>query len=401
MSLLGGILDVVGAAAAVVSGGTLGVLAGALLAVGAASQFGIVGGSVGKFMTSGAGQALMGAVALGSTAYSLFGNAAQGATAAGNVAANATTANAASQAASMGTDINAAGASSQVALTENGFTISNGATNDMSALADANPEASAASGLTPGAINYANNSAIASGQGTSVGAQIDPAQAAQAAQQATQSTQQAVQSGTGMVGGQQTSAAGSGNTGLTGGNSVNTGGAQQAVASQTPAPGNPGGPVPPGGGQDITAAQMNAAEGATAPASGLPNSQGGLLNSALGAAKSVATTPGALQGIGSVLSGAAGGASQQKQIEEMIQAQQWGNLQWQNQSQVNQLQAAAAAPITVPQGYLQRAQQVQGLMSGQNPQTGPVSGVQPLPVGAGQSVSPSPRAPSVAPGGLI
>ena len=73
MSLLGGLLDVVGAAIAIYSGGTLGVLAGALMGIGAAAQFGIIGGSVGSFMTSGAGAALIGVVGMGALAAGSLG----------------------------------------------------------------------------------------------------------------------------------------------------------------------------------------------------------------------------------------------------------------------------------------------------------------------------------------
>jgi beta-lactamase class A len=38
-----------------------------------------------------------------------------------------------------------------------------------------------------------------------------------------------------------------------------------------------------------------------------------------------------------------------------IAAQQWGNMQWEQPGQVANLQAAATAPISVPQGYLNRA----------------------------------------------
>jgi hypothetical protein len=91
-----------------------------------------------------------------------------------------------------------------------------------------------------------------------------------------------------------------------------------------------------------------------------------------------------IQAGGQIISGVGQGIAQNEAIEKQIAAQQWGNLQWQNQSQVDQLQAAAAQPITVPQGYLQRAAAVKGLVAGN-------AGLGPTP---GQPISPFTAAPT-------
>ena len=71
---------------------------------------------------------------------------------------------------------------------------------------------------------------------------------------------------------------------------------------------------------------------------------------------------GAMMG-GQALSGLAQGIMGQKSIQEQIAAQQWPNLAWNNPANTAQVQTAAAQPITVPQGYLNRAAAVRTLMN--------------------------------------
>src|ERR1035437_2906545 len=88
ISFLGVLLEVLGAAVAIMSGPVgWGLLAAAVLGVAAASQFGIIGGSIGKFMKSGWGSALVGAATLGTAAYAMYG---QSVLEAGQVGAQAT-----------------------------------------------------------------------------------------------------------------------------------------------------------------------------------------------------------------------------------------------------------------------------------------------------------------------
>lgn len=85
--------------------------------------------------------------------------------------------------------------------------------------------------------------------------------------------------------------------------------------------------------------------------------------------------PGVATVAGNALSGMAQGASQQKIMQEQIAASQWGNMQWQDPSQVAKLQSAAAQPIGVPVGYLNRAAAVRNLMNNAGGgQTAPISG---------------------------
>ncbi len=82
---------------------------------------------------------------------------------------------------------------------------------------------------------------------------------------------------------------------------------------------------------------------------------------------------------GNALSGMASGAAQQKAIEEQIAANQWGNMQWKDPTQVAKLQAAAGQPIGVPVGYLNRAAAVRNLMNTSGGgQTAPLSGQAPI-----------------------
>lgn len=85
-----------------------------------------------------------------------------------------------------------------------------------------------------------------------------------------------------------------------------------------------------------------------------------------------------------MIGGIGNGMAQKQMMEDQLKAAQWGNMQWQNQGQVDKMQAAAAQPITVPQGYLQRAQQTRSLMQGNQ-------GMQPLPAASpGAPLAPSP-----------
>src|ERR1700683_2966054 len=71
--ILSDVLAVVGIAAAVATGGTLGLVAGALMAGEFAASQGWLGGSAQKFMSSGVGEGLMAATALGSGALAAYG----------------------------------------------------------------------------------------------------------------------------------------------------------------------------------------------------------------------------------------------------------------------------------------------------------------------------------------
>jgi hypothetical protein len=137
---------------------------------------------------------------------------------------------------------------------------------------------------------------------------------------------------------------------------------------------------------------INAQNSLNAGSSG-SGSGGGLLNKA----GNFLSSPGGMMVGGQVISGIANGMAQQKMMQEQIAAQQWGNTQWEDPTQVANMQAAAAAPISVPAGYLNRAAAVRGMLTGNTSSTGPVTGVQPTPPGTAPTPS---AAPSVAPAGL-
>lgn len=362
MSFLSGLLTVVGAVAAVVlSGGSaLGLLAGGMLAVSAAAQFGLIGGSLGKFAQSGLFKGLTAAVSLGSAAYAMYGaSAAQ----AGETAAAATEQGAAAAPAGTGvlqTEITAGQAADMqaAALTNTSFIQSANMVPEVAQAQLADPALSQVSGVSTQTLNDANQTLMGTSQNAS---------ASQASAQETASTTNAVQPQGGTPGMPGTKPLGA------------------------PAGAGEGGGVTPGTpAADATVPSTGAAPGATGPyqvpdsAPGTPPSWGervgGMLSSALDTKGGAA----AVQGIGSMVGGIGSGIAQKQAMEDQIRAQQWGNMQWQNQGQVAQLQSAAAKPITVPQGYLQRAAQVRSLMSGS-------AGMQPLPTAQpGAPLAPSP-----------
>jgi hypothetical protein len=109
----------------------------------------------------------------------------------------------------------------------------------------------------------------------------------------------------------------------------------------------------------------------------------------------------AIQGGLSAVGGLGSGMMQQSAMQKQIAAQQWGNAQWQDPNQVAQFEAAAAQPITVPTGYLQRAQQIRSMMAGGVPTPGggpvPMSSAM-APPGVG---GPVPMSAMGAPGGAM
>jgi hypothetical protein len=389
MSILGGILDVVGAVVAVASGGTLGILAGALLAVGAAAQFGIIGGSVGKFMTSGWGEGLTAAVSMGAAAYNLVGAGAQAAQMGAAASTSATDIGAGTAALDASTDTAMAATSSAIS-NDVGVSMSNiSALQDPATMAETaglNPENAAAiqqaSNAANGAADAAANASGTSGVGAAPGTASPTSQATIAntsqvtGQQAASVEQQA---------GMQDQVTGGAAPNVNTGGGVLTKGAMAPADSEAgaypgtaPAVDPNAAPAPTGLPNGVTPAMPPYTPptdvqqlGASVPT--IPSSSGGMLSGAL---SGIEAHPALALAGAQTVAGIGQGMSQEKQMEQMIQAQEWGNLQWQNQSQVDQLQAAAAKPITVPQGYLSRAASVRGMMNSGG-QGSPTSGVQP------------------------
>lgn len=329
-----------------------GQLAGAMLITAGIGSSGLVGGSIGKFLNSNLAKGLMGAVSLGSAAVAMYGaSVAQ----AGAEAAAQTSQAASQEMASMGNDIaTTAGSDADSAITNTGMMADSQVSQQVSAIASQDPSNFAVSGTTP---------ASAAAQNTQIMGTGPNAQASQAAAQNTNAATQAVQPQA--APGSPGAPAGSGSpTGAAASNldttSANPSGQPLSPGLQNPmAQPSTGGVPPPGGG-----------------------GVGGMLSKGM---DYIGKNPGVAVMAGNALSGMAQGAAQEKMNQQQIAAQQWGNLQWQNPAEVSQLQAAAAKPITVPQGYLARAQAVRGMM------TQPVGGVQPLPAASpGAPLAPSP-----------
>ena len=363
--LLQGIIGVIGIAAAIVTENPmLGIASGALL-LSDASQQGWLGNGPKNFFNSSAGQDLTLAVGLASAAMSVTSlmSATQTAT--------ASTAVDSANAAAEGTGDTAA--ASQAAAATGGADSGIAA---PSGLGDAAPSP------TPGASLQANltnpSGQIAAVQSGYPGIADSPA-TTNAVNQMTDS-QSLVNMGTGAG-----SASGSAPNSViaqiqqndpalnqaTNANASGVSADQNAVAapqSQTAASANAAaeGPAGPGG------------PAGAAPSTGV----GGMLNNA---ASYIGKNPGLAVMGGQALSGWAQGKAQENINQRNLAAAQWGNQQWTDPNQVAQLDAAAAAPITVPTGYLARAAAARNLMSGSSNQTAPL-----------QSGPPSPTAPPAA-----
>lgn len=369
--LLQGIIGVIGIAAAIVTENPmLGIASGALL-LSDASQQGWLGNGPKNFFNSSAGQDLTLAVGLASAAMSVTSlmSATQTAT--------ASTAVDSANAAAEGTGDTAA--ASQAAAATGGADSGIAA---PSGLGDAAPSP------TPGASLQANltnpSSQIAAVQSGYPGVADSPA-TTNAVNQMTDS-QSLVNMGTGAG-----SASGSAPNSViaqiqqndpalnqaTNANASGVSADQNAVAapqSQTAANANAAaeGPAGPGG------------PAGAAPSTGV----GGMLNNA---ASYIGKNPGLAVMGGQALSGWAQGKAQENINQRNLAAAQWGNVQWTDPNQVAQLDAAAAAPITVPQGYLARAANARAIMNSGANQTTPLQS---------SPTAPPPAAPTVAPLGM-
>lgn len=323
---IGLIGEVAGGVALIASGGALGILAGGLLLGSAAASTGVLGGTLKGFANSAAGHDLVMAIGLATAAVSIESTVANAGESASSAAVN-------QGVEQMSTDADMANLQASPTL-------------DASIAQNA-----------PGASGVASSLTTADTATVPGGAQaIDAAQTA-----ATQ--------------------AGGGNPVGSVEASVNTGGASatqnantQAVASNAP---------------NSAQAQWNAEQANNNIGSSSSNSAGpnqSLLDKAKGA---LTSTPGMLMA-GQAVSGLAQGISQQKMMQEQIAAQQYGNMTFNpGQAGVGALEANAAAPINVPQGYLNRANALRSLL---NTTPGPQQTVG----GQGAPVAP----PMVAPVGM-
>lgn len=289
-------------------------LAGAVLITEGLASSGLIGGSVGKFLKSGVGQTLMGAVALGSTAYSMFGS---------DILSDADVAEAQAAGAQYNTEQAAVAATkaSGAAVTQDLTAGTSGAAGAANGAGDAVP--------LPQAIAQTSGSPTAS-----------------------------------------LAAPGQPTTDMT----LNAGGAPQAQAAATQ--------------QAQTAVQPGAAGSQVPPESTGPNPQpvtnvpkpggggGGFLNNALNSRAGAA----AIQAGGSLVGGIGQGITQKQTMQDQINAMQWADKSSSNPQLQSQFYGASTQPITVPQGYLARAQALRTMLN-----QGGVAGVQP----AGAPATPS------------
>lgn len=358
--------SILGAVAGIVLMATgIGVVAGAMLLASSLASGGIIGGSIGKFMNSGLGRGLMAAVSLGSAAYAMYGSSAiqAGQTAAAQTTQASAAAGASQAGGAVVQDASIVGSdmANAAVATNSSFIQSAGMGADVAQVAQANPALSEVSGVSKETLN-AVNQPLAAGPG---------AEASQASAAATSADAKAVDP-------------------LVSHGYASTSGVPESGAAGA---GTPAATGLPEGQEAVDAKGMIESDQAGmgtpgTPAAGATTSGGGGIGGMLSSALNSKAGPAMVSGVGSMLGGIGSGMAQKQAMEDQLRAQEWGNTQWQNQGQVAQMQSAAAKPITVPQGYLQRAQQVRNLMAGN-------SGMQPLPTAQpGAPLAPSPLPPA-------
>jgi|HubBroStandDraft_4_1064222.scaffolds.fasta_scaffold00106_30 hypothetical protein len=413
MAGLGSILSVVAGVVLVATG--YGVVAGAALIAGGLASAGVIGGSIGSFLNSGMGKGLLAAVSLGSMAVAAYGSSAldagmeasNSASTAATVDANTAggvaqdTANISSQAdaniaasaanggnASLSNALNT-GADSDAVTTTTDYTTGTQVSQDIGRIANMNQSLSDANGVTN--LNGPNGINGAPPEQGGLGAN-----AMQASQAQTGSDTSAVASSgaarPGLVGSTASPGAPAGtDTGAGAGAAPAAGGApvDQSPNGVSMADMQPGAGQLPQGVQPATASPQDMvsdtqpSESVNAPSGGVSGMLGRAASGAtgVGGVGSISPMSAGIQAGGQILAGVGSGIAQNEAIEKQIQAQEFGQLSYQNQSEVAQLQAAAAKPITVPSGYLQRAQAVKNMV-----------GASPAPT-PGQPISPFTAAP--------
>ena len=361
MGLFSKILPVLEGVAGVVLMATgVGVVAGAMLLTSALATSGVIGGSVGKFLNSGWGQGLMAAVSLGSTAYAMYGADAlsTSATAMQDTAMNSLPAadQSAAQAAVQSNLASAANTTADVGagtqgtdLLKTGVDIS-GPVGYNTATA-VTPGSAAANGVPQTNLLNPNSTISASGS--------VPAQS-----QALENTQQMVASNPQA----QSNAAFAGqNANAPGGvpSAASTQGANAADLQEQPTP-SP---------TDYKSAPFDNSAAYAAPGN---TTGGGLMNTLLNTKGGAA----AITAGGNMLGGLGQGIVQKQSMQDQINAMQWADRTSSDPQLKAQALAASAQPITVPQGYLQRAQALRAMINTpQGPQPGGVAGAPAAPSG--------------------
>lgn len=353
--LLGGLLTAVGIVGAIVTGGTLGIVAGALMAASFAAQHGWLGSGAQKFAESGIGQGITAAVGLASGAMALD----SAVSAASSAAVDATTS---ATFDATNASLSQAGTSAVDSQIGTVGDISAQSTTDVGSIIQ----------QAQGVVGSVNSSATATAS-NAVNATVDDARNVAGGMQSVQA---------GGVSAAQAATAGNGTdvTGTTANQVLNEGGGPGLLHPEgQPLSAAANAPVP--GSVTDTGAQINTAGGplnsSTDPGMSDPNAGpnagptqggGGSSGSGIGgflksAGQYLKDNSGVAVAGGEALAGLAKGIGDQKAMQEQIAAQQWGNMQWMNPQQVAQLNQAAAAPITVPSGYLNRANAVRNMLT--------------------------------------
>ncbi len=331
--LLTGLLTAVAVVATVVSGGTLGIVAGALLAASFAANQGWLGKGAQQFAQSSTGKDLTMAVGLASAGLSIAGQ--MGANLPGTQAAATSAANTAAEGQTATSAVSDADAASQAATAAPG-------------IAAPNPNAPV---YTPAATAQLTTS--------DGGASICNSFAQDSGLNSVPNSVQLGITGDSIPG---TANPYSGEA-MTSQPSVQP--AANASADQSAV--NPGGAS--GYGSTVTPGTPNPAVPNPTPAQGGP---GNMLSTAAGKVSDALSSPSGMLMAGQAISGLAQGKAAEAVAQRQLAAQQWGNIQWTDPNQIAQLNAASAAPITVPQGYLARAAAVRGMMNGTTQQTTPL-----------------------------
>jgi hypothetical protein len=355
MSFLGKALSVagiaVGIAAAVATGGTLGILAGAVLAIGGASKLGLIKGSVGKFMNSGWGTALMATAALGTAATAMYGSSA--------LDANAMEAVTQENTAALDSTVaqTAAADSTQAIQTSTSFLQGTDSMADVASIPPPDPAALINSGVNPASAQQVQQQLSGASAGAGQNAAAQQAAEAQEGQSTVANTGGgAAHSGPGIGGMTQAQA---------------PAGADVTGAS-APAPA-------PGGGANVLDEDNNLPGTTPAPnPAGTPGSNPGFLSKAT----DFLNTRGGAAAItagGQMLGGLGAGIGNQAAMEKQIAAQQWATRSYADPRQAGALEASAAAPVNMPSGYLARAAALRSMMGSTGPQaiTAPVSAIAP------------------------
>ena len=357
-------LEVVGGIALIATGA--GALAGGLLITQGLASSGLIGGSVGKFLKSDVGQGLMMAASLGSTAYAMFGQSAlqsAGTELSNTVADQASEAAGQAGASSAGNmvEANQAAADASGSLAKTGVSFSNSVGVNTAAFPDASTAAYNGAPMT----EMTGSTAVS--DNISPQANLAQTQALNADRGAV--AQASGQSMPGMGEGAPSSYNGSapaGNTGQPTGNFGTTPPQGAAPPDSLAAPTGPNAPTMPSSGPpspDLEGASYAQAHGMPYgnPDAAATDTSGGGFGSNLLKFANTKLGQSAIQGAGSAIGGLGQGMMQEAAMNKQLNFLREPNQSFGGPAG-QQVLAASQSPITVPSGYLQRAQALKQML---------------------------------------